>query len=69
MHWKGEYYEIFLAAITINIKEQLFFIKFSIVNIKNDNNWLWFLKNLKIKILAFHPLNNKFVKFTFIFDQ
>ncbi|XP_016192215.1 uncharacterized protein LOC107633095 [Arachis ipaensis] len=46
-HLIGPYRKTFLAASTCNANNDLFLIAYAIVNVENNENWLWFLSNLK----------------------
>lgn len=59
---KSKYQETFLAATSLDGDDGLFPVAFAIVDVESDNNWQWFLEELKCTFSNSRQL-------TFVFDR
>lgn len=69
-HLKSKYGGILLAATGVDARGQLFPLAFAVVGAENDNNWDWFLKNLRSIINANLPTSITTIdELTFLSDR
>lgn len=59
---KSKYQEILLIATAVDGNEGFFPVAFAIVDVETDDNWLWFLEQLKSAISTLQPM-------TFVSDR
>ncbi|KAI3714884.1 hypothetical protein L6452_21845 [Arctium lappa] len=59
---RSKYGEVLLTANAIDGNDGFFPVTFAIVDVEDDNNWRWFLEQLKSAILYSQPI-------TFVFDR
>ncbi|XP_024979849.1 uncharacterized protein LOC112516847 [Cynara cardunculus var. scolymus] len=59
---RSKYGEVLLTANAIDGNDGFFPVAFAIVDVEDDNNWRWFLEQLKAAILNSQPI-------TFVFDR
>ncbi|XP_068662976.1 uncharacterized protein [Aristolochia californica] len=65
-HLKGKYLGALLCASAIDADDQLFPLAFAVVDVENDENWMWFLSELR-KLLGVNTENMP--RLTILSDQ
>jgi hypothetical protein len=54
-HLKAKYGGVLLAATAVDALGLLFPLAFGVVDAENDDNWLWFIENLRTVIETYQP--------------